>query len=100
MRRFLLAIASLWKSSPKVQVGIVILVFLIFMALLHTPIVAVIGHGTDPLQTSINPPWEQPNLQHWLGTDRYGKDVLAMTVTGLSASLEVGAISGLLSTVL
>lgn len=100
MRRFLLAIANLWKSSPKVRVGIVILAFFTLLALLHAPITAAIGHGTDPLQTSVNPPWEQPNPQHWLGTDRYGKDILAMTVTGISASLEVGVISGLLSTVI
>ncbi|HLZ62895.1 MAG TPA: ABC transporter permease [Ktedonosporobacter sp.] len=100
MDRFLLAILSLWRSSRKVQVGIVIMVFFILLALLHTPIAALIGHGTDPLEISVNAPWQQPNIQHWLGTDRYGRDVLAMTVTGLTASLEVGVIAGLLSTVI
>lgn len=100
MRRFLRAIVGLWRSSGKVQTGIVILVFFTLLALFHTPIIAAIGHGTDPLQISVNPPWQSPDLEHWLGTDRYGRDILAMTVTGMSASLQVGVIAGLLSTVI
>lgn len=98
MRRFLHALHSLWTSSFKVQVGILILVFFIVLALLHPLIGNIIGHGQDPLAISVNPPWEMPNAQHWLGTDRYGRDILAMTLTALSASLEVGTIAGLLST--
>jgi peptide/nickel transport system permease protein len=102
MRRFLLAMAGLWKSSYKVQIGVVIIVFFILVALLHTPIIALIGHGRDPLDinATISAPWQMPNAQHWLGTDRVGRDILAMTVTGLTASLEVGLIAGLLSTVI
>ncbi len=100
MRRFLHALAGVWRSSFKVKIGIVILAVLLLLAVLHVPITALIGHGTDPLQTSINEPWQQPNLQHLLGTDRYGRDILAMAVTGLAASLEVGVIAGLLSTLI
>ncbi len=102
MRRFLLALAGLWRSSRKVQVGVVIIVFFTLVALLHTPIIALIGHGRDPLDfnATISAPWQMPNAQHWLGTDRVGRDILAMTVTGLTASLEVGVIAGLLSTVI
>lgn len=100
MERVWLTLRGLWQSSRKVQIGILILVFFVVLALLQSPINALIGHGTDPLGISVNPPWELPNSQHWLGTDRYGRDILAMTVTALSASLEVGAIAGLLSTLI
>ncbi|GCE22347.1 ABC transporter permease [Dictyobacter kobayashii] len=100
MRRFLHALWSLWSSSIKVQVGALILAFFIILAVLHPVIANIIGHGNDPLAISINPPWELPSWQHWLGTDRYGRDILAMTVTALSASLEVGVIAGVLSTVI
>ena len=89
---------GIWLSSHKVQIGILILVFFILLALLQHPINLLIGHGTDPLEIAGSPPWEMPNLQHWLGTDRYGRDILALTITALAASLEVGAIAGLLST--
>lgn len=98
MRRFLLALWRLWTSSRKVQVGILILFFFILLAMFHPLISAIIGHGQDPLAISVNPPWELPNAQHWLGTDRYGRDILAMTATALSASLEVGVVAGVLST--
>lgn len=100
MHRFILSLRNLWKASRKVQVGILIIAFFVLVALLHTPITALIGQGQDPLGISVNSPWQMPNAQHWLGTDRYGRDILAMTVTGLAASLEVGVISGLLSTVI
>jgi peptide/nickel transport system permease protein len=102
MRRFLLALAGLWRSSHKVQAGVVIIAFFILVALLHTPIMAFIGHGRDPLDidVTVSAAWQMPNAQHWLGTDRVGRDILAMTVTGLTASLEVGVIAGLLSTVI
>jgi len=102
MGRFLLAMLGLWRSSRKVQVGIVIIAFFILLACLNRPIVALIGQGRDPLDinVAISPAWQMPNPQHWLGTDRIGRDILAMSVTGLAASLEVGAIAGLLSTVI
>lgn len=99
MRRFLLALRGLWRTSHKVKVGFIILAFFILVALFHPLIVSIIGRGGNPLQTSINPPWQLPNADHWLGTDRYGRDILAMTVTALAASLQVGAISGVISTV-
>ncbi|GLV55693.1 peptide ABC transporter permease [Dictyobacter sp. S3.2.2.5] len=100
MQRFLHALWKLWTSSIKVQVGIVILLFFVVLSLLHPVINGIIGHGNDPLAISVNSPWQMPNGQHWLGTDRYGRDILAMTVTALAASLEVGAIAGVLSTVI
>jgi peptide/nickel transport system permease protein len=99
VRRFLHALGGLWSSSRKVQAGVLILAFFILVAILHQPLSALIGHGRDPLALSEAAAWQMPNGEHWLGTDRYGRDILAMTVTGLTASLEVGAIAGLLSTI-
>jgi peptide/nickel transport system permease protein len=98
----LLALLGLWKSSHKVQAGVLILAFFTLVALLHGPITSFIGHGRDPLDidVAVSPAWQMPNPQHWLGTDRIGRDILAMTVTGLTASLEVGVIAGLVSTVI
>ena len=90
MRRFLHALGGLWNASHKVQAGVLILAFFILVAILHPQINAIIGHGQDPLAVSTASAWQLPNSQHWLGTDRYGRDILAMTVTALTASLEVG----------
>ncbi|QBD78049.1 ABC transporter permease [Ktedonosporobacter rubrisoli] len=100
MRRFIQAIRGFWSASHKVQIGIVILAFFILVALFHPLINSAIGHGSDPLAVSASEAWELPNAQHLLGTDRYGRDILAMTVTATVASLEVGTIAGLLSTII
>jgi peptide/nickel transport system permease protein len=100
MQRTWQILREIWRANRKVQIGLLILLFFIVLAILQNPIVALIGQGKDPLEISASAPWQMPDPQHWLGTDRYGRDILAMTITALSASLTVGAIAGLLSTVI
>ena len=88
-----------WRSSAKVRVGLSILSTLALIALLSGPLTVWIGAGRNPLELGAYDAWEIPNPDHWLGTDRYGRDILAMTVTGLAASLQVGVIAGVLSTI-
>ncbi len=99
MRRFARSLWKLWSSSHKFQIGIVIIAVFVVVAILHGPIVATIGHGQDPLGTAAYTPWQLPSRTNILGTDRYGRDILALTVTGLASSLQVGAVAGLISTV-
>ena len=40
-----------------------------------------------------------PSPDHLLGTDQFGRDVLAMVVSATSVSLQIGAIAGVISTV-
>jgi peptide/nickel transport system permease protein len=93
-----LRLAALWRTSPKLMVGFGILLFLTVIAIVHPVIVDLIGRGRNPVEIGVYTPWLRPSGLHWLGTDRYGRDILAMTVTGLSASLLVGAMAGVLST--
>ena len=37
--------------------------------------------------------FQTPNLQHWLGTDHYGRDVLSMIMVGAQNSLVVGIVA-------
>jgi peptide/nickel transport system permease protein len=92
-------LAALWRTSPKLLVGFGILVFLTVVAIIHPVLVDLIGRGRDPVEIGAYTAWLRPSGLHWLGTDRYGRDVLAMTVTGLWASLLVGAMAGVLSTI-
>lgn len=89
---------NLLRKSGKFQIGFGILGFFVLVALLSKPLTALIGQGQDPLGYSVYQAWLVPSPQHLLGTERYGRDVLAMTINGLVASLEIGAIAGLLST--
>jgi peptide/nickel transport system permease protein len=92
------ALRRLWGTSGKFQLGVVILGILIALAVLHPFLNWIIGGDQDPIQLSTYDRWEIPNSYHWLGTDRYGRDIMAMVLAGLATSLEIGAIAGFLST--
>src|SRR6201988_126344 len=47
----------------------------------------------DPIATSWSAVRKPPSLQHWLGTDDLGRDILARVIYGARASLLAGAIS-------
>jgi peptide/nickel transport system permease protein len=91
-------LAALWRTSPKLLAGFAILIFFFVIAFIHPFIVDAIGRGQNPLAIGAYPAWLMPSSTHLLGTDRYGRDLMAMTVTGLWASLQVGVMAGVFST--
>jgi peptide/nickel transport system permease protein len=92
------SLTALWRTSAKLRVGVSILLFFFLVALVHPLIVEAIGRETNPLAIGAYEAWLVPGPKHLLGTERYGRDLMAMTVTGLWASLQVGVLAGLLST--
>lgn len=73
--------------NPTAVVGLTILLFLILVALIGPFFVQ------DPLlqQTAIK--LRGPSAEHWLGTDDFGRDVLARIVVGAKYSLSAGLIA-------
>jgi peptide/nickel transport system permease protein len=90
--------AGVWRGSGKFRLGVTILVVLVVLALAHPLISALLFGDVDPMEMAVDAPWQIPGPQHWLGTDRYGRDLFIMTLSGLQVSLEVAVIAGLLST--
>ena len=89
------------RTSARLQFGLGLLGLLVVLAIVHPLASGVVGSqdaGGDPLAIAAYRPWLMPTGSHWLGTDRYGRDILVMSLTGLSASLQVGLIAGLIST--
>jgi peptide/nickel transport system permease protein len=77
----------------------VVLALMVLVAVLSPIIVSAIGNGTDPLELAAYAKWLVPSPGHLLGTDQFGRDVLAMVVSAMSVSLQIGAIAGVISTV-
>ena len=97
--RVLRGIVRAVTGSWKLAAGLVTILALVLLALLSPLIVGAIGGGEDPIAIAAYEKWLVPSPAHWLGTDQYGRDVFAMTIGALSTSLQIGAIAGIISTV-
>lgn len=84
------ALAGYWRTfrrSRQGMFGLIVLVLFILIALFAPLLV-------DEIQLDIlrapGQPYEAPSLQHWLGTDNFGRDVLSLVIYGAQISLLVG----------
>jgi peptide/nickel transport system permease protein len=87
------AFAGYWatyRGNTQGMVGLGILVVFLLLALFAPLIV-------DPIQISVidapGIPFDPPSLQHWLGTDYFGRDVLSLVIYGARISLLVGLVA-------
>lgn len=95
VRAIIRAVTGSWKLAA----GLITILVLVLVALLSPLIVGLIGKGDDPIAIAAYERWLVPSAAHWLGTDQYGRDVFAMVIGALSTSLQIGAIAGIISTV-
>jgi peptide/nickel transport system permease protein len=79
-----------YRRSSQGMIGLGILIVFMLLALFAPLIV-------DPLQISVihapGTPFTPPNIHHWLGTDNFGRDVLAQLIYGARISLLVGLVA-------
>ncbi|NLE77138.1 MAG: ABC transporter permease [Chloroflexi bacterium] len=76
------------RRNPGAIAGAVVLLLLILMAV-FAPVLA----PYDPIKVVPQASFQPPSAEHWLGADRYGRDVLSRIVYGARISLTVGLIS-------
>lgn len=80
-----------YLRHPSLAIGAFLLAILLMVALL-APWIA----PYSPLQTDMTKTLAPMSLQHWLGTDQYGRDVLSRILLGTQVSLQVAfAVVGL-----
>lgn len=95
-----MALIQIWRGSAKFRLGMIITLILVIVALLHNVLIRQIIGNNDPMQTGSYGLFVSPNRHHLLGTDRYGRDVLALVLVGLPNSLLVAVVAGVISTVI
>jgi peptide/nickel transport system permease protein len=76
------------RRNPRVLLGGVVVILLVLVAIL-APVLA----PYDPIEVDPGQSLERPSLQHLLGTDDLGRDVLSRVILGSRVSLSVGLIS-------
>lgn len=79
-------------SDPMGLAGLVLVVVITLSAVL-----ADIIAPYDPVKMDVSAKFLGPTVEHWLGTDVLGRDILSRALYGGRASLEVGLIAALSS---
>lgn len=91
---------NLFRDSGKFRLGALIILVLIVVALLHQPLVQWRIGDQDPMAVGSFGIFLEPGSQHWLGTDRFGRDVVSLVLIALPVSLMVAFLAGAISTAL
>jgi peptide/nickel transport system permease protein len=84
-------LADVWKQLKKNKIAVIalfVIVVVILIALLAPFLAPYLFDKQDPLH-----PFAATSKEHWLGTDRLGRDVLSRLIYGANQSLQVGTIS-------
>jgi len=84
-----------WKQFKKNKLAVLGLVIVILVAIsaLFAPIIT----PHDPAQTNILKTEQPPSAEHWLGTDKVGRDIFTRLIYGGRVSIMVGIISMVIS---
>ncbi len=84
------------KLDAKVIAGLILLALLTGTALAEPWLVHIWTGPHSPTTIGAFSVFAKPSWRHPLGTDRYGRDTLALVLLGLRNSLAVGAIAGVI----
>jgi peptide/nickel transport system permease protein len=86
--RLLAATMRAFNTNKTSWVGLIVFLLVVAIAIL-APLIAPF----DPLEQDTFFSLKPPNLEHWLGTDYYGRDTLSRLIYGARVSLVIGIAS-------
>lgn len=88
----------IFRDSPKFTTGIIIIFILVLIGILEPTINNYRLKGHSSTEIGLFDTVLPPSREHPFGTDTYGRDVLALILTGLRYSLLIGFTAGSLAT--
>jgi len=94
------SVLNFFKRSIIFDIGFSIIALFIILSLAEPVINSYILKGQGVLKSGTFEKYLPPSPEHPLGTDHYGRDVLALLLASLKNSLLIGAISGGLATLI
>ena len=89
---------GLWgylRRNPTLPTGIGLLLLIVAFV-----IVGALKTKPDDAKPLSYRPSQPPSAEHWLGTDRLGKDILAVMVEGIPKTIRIGLIAGTIGVVI
>jgi peptide/nickel transport system permease protein len=92
-----LAAARFWRRYRAHRAGTVGLAALVLFALVALTAPLTVGSDVAGVSDAPGRPMEDPSGRFWLGTDRFGRDLLGLLIWGSRVSLLVGLLAAVLS---
>ncbi|MEA1976007.1 MAG: ABC transporter permease [Bacillota bacterium] len=85
--------ADIWRHFRKNKAAIagMVLIALFVCLALFAPLIG--DYQDDALKMNVRERLQSPNMEHWFGTDEFGRDIFIRIVYGTRISLFVGIIS-------
>lgn len=80
------------RKNRQAMLGLTVFLIIVAIALL-APV--LVDYDSQVVEQHISEKLQGPSAQHWLGTDGYGRDVLARLIYGARISLKIGVITAL-----
>ena len=82
------AMGARWLRNPSLMIGALISLAIVLCAIFAP---AIATHGVE--QMDMRNRFAGPSLQHWLGTDNFGRDLWSRLVFGARVSLAIALLS-------
>ena len=92
------ASALTWKKlkrNKNAVFGLIIIIILVYISILAP---FIMPH--DPLEMNWGKTTQKPSLEHWFGTDEFGRDIFSRAIYGVRIALGIGLLAVVLNTLL
>ena len=89
------ALLGYLRRNPNLLIGIGLLLLIVLFVVIGS--IKTKPEDAKPLSFR---PSQPPSTEHWLGTDRLGKDILAVMVEGTPKTFRIGLIAGTIGVVI
>lgn len=86
---------EVWLRLRKNKQAMVGLVVFLIIALIAVMAPVLVDYDTQVVEQHISEKLQGPSAAHWLGTDGFGRDVLARLIYGARISLTIGIITAI-----
>lgn len=82
--------AEVWSRLKKNKMALIGLAILIILILLAVFANFIADYDTIVIKQNLTERLQAPSAKHWLGTDEFGRDILARMIHGARVSIKVG----------
>jgi len=100
LKRILKGFTRILKESSMFRIGFSIVTVMVLLAVFEPLINSYWLKGAESVEIGLFERYLPPSFEHPLGTDHFGRDIFALTLSGLRYSLWIGAFAGGMATII